>query len=96
MKIFFATVIILIGISCTKEKQVNEIQEPEIPLRCGVLVTTPALDSFIYPTYYITALVEFPEGSETIHYHDNVTGDHDGSWYLPKYDKDSTICIKPN
>ena len=96
MKIFFASAFILIGISCTKGKQANEVQEPEIPLRCGVLLTTPVLDSFVYPTYYITAVVQFPGNSETIHYHDNVTGDHDGSWYLPKYGKDSTICIKPN
>jgi hypothetical protein len=25
--------------------------------------------------------------------HDNVTGDHDGSWFTSKYDKDSIFCM---
>jgi hypothetical protein len=37
--------------------------------------------------------VRFKEGDERIHFHADVTGDHDGSWFLPKYDRDSTICI---
>lgn len=73
-----------------------EVKEPEVPARrCGILLTTPVLDSLRYPTYYITAVVAFPEGQETVHIVDNVTGDHDGSWYLPKYSKDSTYCVAP-
>ncbi|MGH2647539.1 MAG: hypothetical protein ACRDE8_08235 [Ginsengibacter sp.] len=49
----------------------------------------------MYPTYYITTTVAFPGGDETLHFHDNVTGGHDGSWFLPKYSKDSTFCTTP-
>lgn len=98
MKNFFAVVIIiiLIGLSCKKGPQKEtETKMPETLTECGVILATPVLDSFIYPTYYITALVAFPDGNETVHFHDNVTGDHDGSWFLPRYDKDSTFCIAP-
>ena len=95
MKNFFVVIaiIILTGVSCKKARQEeSETKAPETAFKCGTLFTTPVLDSFIYPTYYITAVVAFPDGNEIIHFHDNVTGDHDGSWYLPKYSKDSTFC----
>ncbi len=96
MKFFFVVIIILIGLSCTKEQGKDaEKKQPEIPARCGILLTTPVLDSFVYPTYYITAIVAFPEGNETTHFRGNVTGDHDGSWFLTKYDKDSSYCVAP-
>jgi hypothetical protein len=59
------------------------------------LLATPVLDSFVYPTYYISAYIAFPDGNEIVHFRDNVTGDHDGSWYLSKYDKDSSLCATP-
>ena len=81
--------------ACTKTKTNDEktIDPPESQSRCGTIIGTPTLDSFVSPTYYITAIVHFPEGDETIHFHADVTGDHDGSWFLPRYEKDSTICI---
>ena len=98
MKNFFVVIAIIIlpGVSCKKTQQGEpETKAPETAVKCGTLLITPVLDSFVYPTYYITATVAFPDGNETIHFHDNVTGDHDGSWYLPRYDKDSTFCIVP-
>ena len=96
MKNFFAIVIILIGLSCKKGQQKHdETNAPQAAPKCGILLTTPILDSFVYPTYFITAIVVFPDGKETVHFHDNVTGDHDGSWFLPRYSKDSTFCVKP-
>ena len=87
--------LILFGFACTKTKtddsKTTDPTEPQ--LRCGIILTTPTLDSFVSPTYYITTMVRFPEGDETIHFHAEVTGDHDGSWFLPRYDKDSSICI---
>jgi len=52
----------------------------------------PYLDSFVYPTFYITTFVHYPEGDEVVHIHGNVSGDHDSSWYFKKYDKDSSFC----
>ncbi|MEO6894103.1 MAG: hypothetical protein ABI136_03650 [Ginsengibacter sp.] len=87
--------LILMGLACTKTKTDDgKISDPtEGTERCGTITVTPTLDSFIAPTYYITAVVRFPAGDEIIHFHGEVTGDHDGSWFLPRYDKDSTICI---
>lgn len=52
----------------------------------------PYLDSFVYPTFYITTFVHYNEGDEVVHIHGNVDGDHDSSWYLKRYDKDSSFC----
>ncbi|HUZ61310.1 MAG TPA: hypothetical protein VMU83_21225 [Hanamia sp.] len=98
MKKFLVAAIILTGLSCKKETQpAPKITTPPITIatKCGILLNTPTLDSFVYPTYYITVNVAFPDGNELVHIHDNVTGDHDGSWYLTKYDKDSTYCMTP-
>jgi len=96
MKFFFAAVIVLAGFSCKKGHQNDaETKAPVILPKCGTLLTMPVLDSFIYPTCYITAIVAFPDGNETVHFHYNVTGDHDGSWFLAKYGKDSTFCTTP-
>ena len=94
MKKLTFTAIILIGFACQKSKTIAT-KEPEYITRCGTLLTRPTLDSFIPPTYYITAIVAFPEGNEVVHFHGNVTGDHDGSWFLSRYDKDSTYCTEP-
>jgi len=94
MKKLLLAAIILIAISCKKEKTPAP-KEPEYFTRCGVLLSTPTLDSFVSPTYYITAIVAFPEGNELVHFHGNVTGDHDGSWFLSRYDIDSTYCTEP-
>jgi hypothetical protein len=83
--------LILIMSSCEKATDPGLVTPKPIP-RCGIILNTPTLDSFVYPTYYITTIVCFPEGNEVIHFHDNVTGNHDGSWYLKKYDKDSSYC----
>lgn len=94
MKKILVAGIILTGLSCKKEAQPDsEITKPPIAVKCGVLLNTPVLDSFVFPTYYITADVAFPDGNKVVHIHDNVTGNHDGSWYLSKYDKDSTYCM---
>ena len=95
MKKLLVAGFILVGFACTKTKTDDEktTDPPEGHLRCGTLLGKPTLDSFVAPTYYITAMVHFTEGDETIHFHADVTGDHDGSWFLPRYDKDSTICI---
>ena len=96
MKKILAACIILTGLSCKKETHPDsQIIKPLSDTKCGILLSTPFLDSFVYPTYYITANVSFPNGNEIVHIHDNVTGYHDGSWYLTKYDKDSTYCITP-
>ena len=52
----------------------------------------PYLDSFVYPTFYITTFVHYNEGDEVVHIHGNVDGDHDSSWYFKRYDKDSSFC----
>ena len=83
--------LIVAGWSCTKDHNIDK-QEPEVPKRCGRILMTPTIDSFIYPTYYISATVEFDEGKEVFHARGNVTGDHDGSWFTSKYDKDSIFC----
>jgi len=92
MKRLTLATVIFIGFSCVKNKAHDDPKGPQYYTRCGTLVTTPTLDSFVPPTYYITAIVAFPEGNELVHFHGNVTGDHDGSWFLSKYDKDSTYC----
>ena len=91
-KLLFAGIILLI-FSCKKSK--TETKKAEVPQRCGTITSTPILDSFISPTYYITMMVSFPEGDEIVHYKGDVTGDHDGSWFLSKYNKDSTYCTGP-
>ena len=93
MRKLFIAVILLTGFSCKKDKKAKP-EEPDTFTKCGTILNTPTLDSFIYPTYYITAIIEFPEGNQIVHFHDNVTGNHDGSWYLTKYDKDSTYCTE--
>ena len=95
MKKLTLAAIIFIGFSCTKDKNHDDSKGPEYYTRCGTLLTTPTLDSFVPPTYYITAIVAFPEGNELVHFHGEVTGDHDGSWFLTRYDKDSTYCTDP-
>ena len=81
MKKFIVTVIILILVSCQKESAPDPEQTtpPVVILKCGTILSTPILDSFIYPTYYLTAPVAFNDGTEILHFQDNVTGDHDGS-----------------
>lgn len=91
-----AGVVILTGLSCKKENNIaTETKTPAIPPRCGVLLTTPVLDSFVYPTCYISAFIAFPEGKEVVHFQYNVAGAHDGSWFLNRYDKDSSFCTTP-
>lgn len=92
MRKLILAVIILTGFSCKKDKTQITIKPPEAINKCGHILKTPTLDSFIYPTYYITTVVAFDEGNEVVHFHDNVSGDHDGSWFLTKYDKDSIYC----
>lgn len=84
-------ILIIAGFSCTKDHDI-ENKEPEVPKRCGRILMTPTLDSFIYPTYYISATIEFNNGKEVLHLRDNVTGNHDGSWFTSKYDKDNILC----
>jgi hypothetical protein len=69
--------LILIMSSSEKATDPGLVTPKPIP-RCGIILNTPTLDSFVYPTYYITTIVCFPEGN--------------GSWYLKKYDKDSSYC----
>src|SRR6185437_6183875 len=90
-----AGVVIVIGFSCQKENNLitgTETKTPAIPAKCGILLTRPVLDSFQYPTCYISALIDFPEGREIVHLQYNVAGSHDGSWFLTRYDKDSSFC----
>ncbi|MEO8822741.1 MAG: hypothetical protein ABI366_04140 [Ginsengibacter sp.] len=95
MKKILLVGLILSGFACTKTNTGDgKTTDPtEGPKRCGIILETPTLDSFVAPTYYITIMIHFPEGDETIHLHGEVTGDHDGSWFLPRYDKDSMICV---
>jgi hypothetical protein len=90
-KLIFAG-IILLGFSCKKTK--TETKQTEIIPHCGTVMMTPVLDSFVAPTYYITMMVKFPEGDQIIHCKGDVTGDHDGSWFLSKYNKDSSYCTQ--
>ncbi len=93
MKKFLLVVIILSVVACNKTKTKDgKTTGSKPPPRCGTILRTPTLDSFVYPTFYITTVVAFPEGDEIVHFHGDVTGDHDGSWYLPRYDKDSIFC----
>lgn len=73
----------------------TDAKTPVATERCGIILSTPVLDSFVYPTYYISANIAFADGNEIVHLQGNVTGDHDGSWFLPKYDKDSSFCMTP-
>ncbi len=93
-KILLILIIITAGLGCTKTKSGDEktTDPPGSKMRCGTILVTPTLDSFVYPTFYVTTVVAFPEGNEIVHFHGNVTGDHDGSWYLPRYDIDSSFC----
>ncbi len=94
MKETLLLLLLLAGIACTKSRSSGD-KTPDSggpKMRCGIILQTPTLDSFVYPTYYITTFVAFPEGDEMVHFHDDVTGDHDSSWYLPKYAKDSSYC----
>jgi hypothetical protein len=94
MKKLLLALLILAGLSCRKTKSTDgKTTDPTGPkVRCGTILSTPTLDSFVYPTFYITTVVAFPEGDEVVHFSGNVSGDHDGSWYLPRYDKDSSFC----
>ncbi|MEO8944380.1 MAG: hypothetical protein ABI297_07240 [Ginsengibacter sp.] len=94
MKTLLTASLIFIGFSCTKNKK-DEPKVPEYYTRCGTIIDRPTLDSFVSPTYYITTLVAFPEGDELVHIHGKVSGDHDGSWFLSRYDKDSSYCTEP-
>jgi hypothetical protein len=85
-------ILIVAGWSCTKDHEIEQ-KETEVPKRCGRILMTPTLYSFIYPTYFISATVEFSDGKEVLQVRDNVTGDHDGSWFTSKYDKDSIFCM---
>lgn len=96
MKTILVAAVILICISCRKEQQNDPVTKtPTIPDKCGIILTTPVLDSFVFPTYYISATISFPDGNEIVHLHDNVTGDHDGSWFISKYYKGSSFCTAP-
>lgn len=89
--------IILAEFSCKKEKTAQNIEskEPEFVPKCGTILATPNLDSFVYPTCYLTATVAYDDGKEVVHFQYKVPGNHDGSWFLTKYDKDSTYCTEP-
>jgi len=95
MKKILLAGLMLSAVACTKNKtDIDKTTDPpEGQMRCGTILETPTLDSFVSPTFYISVGVRFKEGDERIHFHADVTGDHDGSWFLPKYDRDSTICI---
>ena len=93
IKILLAVVFIAF-FSCQKVK--NEailLRTSPIQIsRCGTITMRPYLDSFVYPTFYITTFVHYNEGDEVVHIHGNVDGDHDSSWYFKRYDKDSSFC----
>jgi hypothetical protein len=96
MKKVLVAAIVLLCIACKKEIQNDAATKtPAIQGKCGIILSTPVLDSFVYPTYYISFNIAFPDGNEIMHLHDNVTGDHDGSWFIPKYDKGSSFCVTP-
>lgn len=96
-RVLAASGVILIGFSCKKENNTTttETKTPASTAKCGILLTTPVLDSFVYPTCYISAYISFPEGKEIVHFQCNVAGSHDGSWFLNRYDKDSSFCTTP-
>ncbi len=86
--------ILFIGIACKKSNN-QKLTKPDVVAKCGTILSQPTLDSFVYPTYYITTMVEFKDGIEIVHLSGKVSGDHDGSWFLKTYDKDTTYCIAP-
>ena len=93
MKKLLLAFLIVSALGCRKTKFIAD-KTPDPPkMRCGTILVTPTLDSFVYPTFYVTTVVAFPEGNEMVHFSGDVTGDHDSSWYLPRYDKDSSFCI---
>jgi hypothetical protein len=91
MRKLILTAIIFIALSCKKNNSVDTTT-PVVITKCGAILKTPTLDSFVYPTYYITMHVAFKEGTEIVHLHGNVSGAHDGSWFLTTYDKDTIYC----
>ena len=95
MKKILLAGLILFSFSCKKKDTTTDPANPVSITKCGIILNRPTLDSFVYPTYYITMIVTFPEGNKMMHIHDNVIGDHDGSWFLTKYDKDSSFCFTP-
>lgn len=97
MKKIIAAGFLLIIFSCKKNNtsSTGTTNPPVAILKCGIILSTPILDSFVYPTYYLTANVAFTDGTAIVHFHDNVTGNHDGSWFITKYNTDSTLCIAP-
>lgn len=88
------TLVFIAFFSCQKIKNEEVLlrTSPIQILRCGTIVMRPYLDSFVYPTFYITTFVHYREGDEVVHIHGNVDGDHDSSWYFKRYDKDSSFC----
>lgn len=92
MKKLLLAFLLLSGLACKKTKTTADKTTQPPQMRCGTILVTPTLDSFVYPTFYVSTVVAFPEGNEMVHFHGDVTGDHDGSWYLPRYDKDSSFC----
>ena len=93
MKNILLALLLFTGLACGKTKSnVDKTTDPGTKTRCGTILITPTLDSFVYPTFYVTTVVAFPEGNEMVHFSGDVTGDHDSSWYLPRYDKDSSFC----
>jgi hypothetical protein len=49
MKKLTLAAIIFIGFSCAKDKNHDDSKDPEHYSRCGTLLTTPTLDSFVPP-----------------------------------------------
>ncbi len=91
MRPFIFILFIAFTLSCKKNNAPDE-KQIDPPRECGTILQTPVLDSFFYPTYYITATVQFADAKEVVHLKGNVTGAHDGSWFLSKYDKDTVFC----
>jgi hypothetical protein len=93
MKKLLLVLLVLAGLGCRKTKSIaDKPTDPGTKTRCGTILVTPTLDSFVYPTFYVSTVVAFAEGNEMVHFSGDVTGDHDSSWYLPRYDKDSSFC----
>ncbi len=75
MKKILLAVFMLSAVACTKNKtDVDKTTDPtEGQMRCGTILETPTLDSFVSPTFYISVSVRFKEGDERIHFHADVT-----------------------